>query len=186
LFHPFQKIVTSSSQHLHTTLDGRILFNSIDIILPPAWSNNCVTNATVTSYNGAPTDAQITTTHPIFGDDLWTKQSGGCGERGEQMYVSERSVRDGFENVEKKFVNEFMKYRYGVFDTNGFDGDAIYPKCSASGNPVCIDAMSLESPTAYNRYMPTKQNQLCDRMSKMDVVMRSADFNGSLYVNGQR
>ncbi|KAG5666353.1 hypothetical protein PVAND_014387 [Polypedilum vanderplanki] len=179
-----EKILSSSSQYLHSTLDNRILFNSIDIILPPAWSNNCVTNTTVTSYNGASTDAQIITTHSIFGDDLWTKQASSCGEHGEQIYMSERSIRESYENVEKKFVTEFMKYRYGVFDTNGFDSDPIYPKCSASNNPICNDAMSLESSASYNRYMPTKQNQLCNRMSRMDVVMGNSDFNSSF--NGQR
>lgn len=148
------------------------------IILPPTWSYTCNTTSTVTSYNGAPTDIQIAKTHPIFGDDLWTQQSSGCGEQGDQIYVSSRSIRDDFENIEKKLVNEFMKYRYGVFDTNGFDGDSIYPKCSASGNPMCSDAIALDD-HSYNKYMPTKQNQLCDRMSRMDVILRNSDFNGT-------
>lgn len=145
-------------------------------------------NATVTSYNGAPSDVQITKSHPIFGDDLWTQQSSGCGERGDQMYVSERAIRDNFENVEKKLSNEFMKYRYGVFDVNGFDGDAIYPKCSASSSQTCSDAMSIENANenrqntiaeSFNKYMPTKQNQMCERMSRMDVILRNADFNNT-------
>lgn len=161
-------------------------FASVDIILPSTWSNNCVSNATVTSYNGAPSDVQITKSHPIFGDDLWTQQSSGCGERGDQMYVSERAIRNDFENVEKKFTNEFMKYRYGVFDVNGFEGDPIYPKCSASSLLTCSDAMNIEVANrqnsiaeSFNKYMPTKQNQLCDRMTRMDVILRNIDFNNT-------
>ncbi|CAG9810973.1 unnamed protein product [Chironomus riparius] len=174
-----ENTLSASSQHLHQSLDGRIYFSSFEIIIPSTWSYNCLTNSsTVTSYNGASTDVQITKSNPIFGDYLWTQQSGGCGEHGDQIYVSERSIRDDFQNIEKKFANEFMKYRYGVFDKNGFDGDAIYPKCSASGNPMCTDALALDS-HSYNKYMPTKQNQLCDRMSPMDVILRNVDFNGT-------
>lgn len=94
--------------------------------------------------------------------------------------MPERSIRDSFENIEKKLVNEFIKYRFGVFDTNGFDSDAIYPKCSASGHPMCTDAIALaDDHNGYNKYMPTKQNQLCDRMSRMDVILRNSDFNGT-------
>lgn len=79
-----------------------------------------------------------------------------------------------------------MKYRYGVFDVNGFDGDAIYPKCSASSSPICSDAMNIEEnrqstiAESFNRYMPTKQNQLCDRISRMDIILRNSDFNNTI------
>jgi calcium-activated chloride channel regulator 3/4 len=129
----------------------------------------------------------VTSTHPIFGDDLWTQQSAGCGERGDQIFVAERAIRDDFENVEKKLTNEFMKYRYGVFDVNGFDSDAIYPKCSVGGSQLCTDAINIEPSQnrqnsiaeSFNKYTPTKQNQLCHRMSRMDVILRNVDFNNT-------
>lgn len=188
LFHS-QSALKSSSEYLHSALDGRIYYASFDIILPSTWSNDCVTNASVTNYNGAPSDVTITDTNHIFGDDLWTQQSSGCGEMGDQIYSGYKSFTDD-DNVAEKFVTEWMKYRYGVFDSNGFENDSIYPPCGskdAERFQICIDASNVEqqapsqdSPFAkHNRYFPSKQNFLCHRQNPIDIIMRHADFNGT-------
>lgn len=193
---PLQNLLKSSSEHLHSQLNGRMSFASFDVILPSNWwSSDCFTNArsnvNAISYNGAPTDVKITATHKIFGDELWTLQTGGCGEKGDQIYVGYKSVED--EKISEKFVGEWMKYRYGVFDIDGFENDSLYPPCGRNDSelhPVCnevkkIDAnpssyFNLHSSNMYSHYFsasPSKHNFLCNRKHPIDVIMSHPDFN---------
>lgn len=165
-------------------------YGSFDIILPSAWPNSCANRTSVANYNGAPSDITITPTNEIFGDEPWTQQSGGCEEAGDQIFVGYKSIRDG--NVSEKFVTEFLKYRYGVFDVNGFENDLLYPPCGKSGGdryPTCNDALKVEKnpqqagqlaqPYQYNRYVPSKQNHLCDRRAPITIINSHSDFNST-------
>lgn len=175
-----------SSEYLSSSFENRIHYASFDIILPAAWSNDCVRNKIVTNYNGMPSDITITTTNQIFGDEPWTQQSGGCGEKGDQIFVGSRSIDD--ENFSKKFVFEWVKYRFGIFDINGFEGDALYPPCGIDGSnqlPICQDAMMVEASTrktfplgntTHNRYFPSKHNFICHRQDPIDIISRHEDF----------
>lgn len=175
-----------SSEYLSSSFENRIYYASFDIILPAAWSNDCVRNKIVTNYNGVPSDITITTTNQIFGDEPWTQQSGGCGEKGDQIYVGSKSVVD--ENFSKKFVFEWVKYRFGIFDMNGFEGDALYPPCGIEGSnqlPICQDAIMVEASTrktfplgntTHNRYFPSKHNFMCHRQDPIDIISRHGDF----------
>lgn len=58
---------------------------------------------------------------------MWTKQFGGCGEQGDQIYLSYLSLKRS--TINKELVREWAKYRYGVFDEKGYQNDQIYPKC---------------------------------------------------------
>lgn len=171
-------------------------FASFDVILPSSWwSSGCVTNThasvNATNYNGAPTDVKITTRHDIFGDELWTLQTGGCGEKGDQIYVGYKSVED--QKISEKFVLEWMKYRYGVFDIDGFENDSLYPPCGRNDSemhPVCNEARKIDanpSQSFYNSHYgmfgsfhyanPSKHNFLCNRKNPIDVIMSHPDFN---------
>lgn len=119
----------------------------------------------------------------MFGDEPWTATSGGCGEEGDQIFLGHKSITNG--NLTERFVSEWLKYRYGVFDTNGFESDLLYPPCRMPGGeriPTCHDALEVmknsqlnPGPHAipqsqYNRYEPTKQNHLCKRRSPKEVI----------------
>jgi calcium-activated chloride channel regulator 3/4 len=197
LLFPLQSSLKSSSEHLHSSLNGRMYFASFDVILPSNWwSNGCVTNthanANVTNYNGAPTDVKITARHDIFGDEPWTLQTGGCGEKGDQIYVAYKSVED--QKISEKFVLEWMKYRYGVFDIDGFESDSLYPPCGRNDSelhPVCNEVKKIDanpSQTFYSSHhsslysgfhyaSPSKHNFLCNRKNPIDVIMSHPDFN---------
>lgn len=186
-----QSALKSSSENLHASLDGRAYYASFDIILPSTWPDACVYNKTVSNHNGVPSDVTITAKDEIFGDGLWTLQSGaGCGEKGDQIFVGYKSITA--ENVSEKFIEEWMKYRYGVFDINGFENDALYPPCGIQGGDryqICNDASKIEKSSppsdnqrpqlfaSYNRYSPSKHNHLCNRRHPMDVVNSHEDFN---------
>lgn len=87
-------------------------------------------NRTLTASSGENSHVTVGETHNIFGDAVWTLQSGGCGEQGEQIYSSYTGV--GRPSFGKEFIREWAKFRYGIFDERGFAKDPVYPKCFMS------------------------------------------------------
>ena len=72
--------------------------------------------------------------NPLYLDNPYTLQSGGCGERGQYIHLTpdftsnlHDSTTDDFGPVEKVFVHEWSKLRYGVFEEFGYPGDEQYP-----------------------------------------------------------
>jgi len=69
----------------------------------------------------------------IFGSQLITEQSQGCGFPGDriripQSFLENLNLTQGrWGNPGKLFLKEWSKYRYGVFDDSGFPGDVLYP-----------------------------------------------------------
>lgn len=128
IFFFFQKTLITSSEFLFTALDGRAFFKSVTIIVPSKWSSNCIpNNSTIQTSNGEKSDITIAEQHPTYVDNIFTQQSGGCGEQGDQIYMSYESLKRP--TIGKEFVREWAKYRYGVFDEIGFKNDKIYPQC---------------------------------------------------------
>lgn len=159
-------------------------YASFDIVLPQKWSDECVKNKIVSNSNGRASDITITTTNEIFGDEVWTQQSGGCGEKGDQIFLGYKSLRD--EKLPEQIVKEWFKYRYGVFDLNGFENDPLYPLCGAQEGQICNDAAMIEAKSSQNfpygnithsRYFPSKHNFICHRQNPIDVILRHEDFH---------
>ncbi len=83
-------------------------------------------------------------------------------------------------------VWSWLKHRHGVFEEEGFPGDALYPASFLSGNATspalnrgcqgkggghfCAGA------DVYNREAPTKQNVLCYGASALETVLADQDF----------
>lgn len=130
-------VVRESSRLLHQATDGRAYIRSVDVILPAEWGVDagslCGRNVSKTrleSYNEA--DVRVSAHgHPLFSggaDALWTQQSRDCGHMGDYISAGPRfffqpSVSQS-NNVSdmwvkgRRFLREFAKYRYGVFDLN--------------------------------------------------------------------
>lgn len=97
-------------------------------MVPLAWPNSCLPkNRTITAARGERSDLTITMPHQIYRDAVWTQQSAGCGEAGDQIYSSYSALHR--DTIGREMVREWAKYRYGIFDEIGFVGDAIYPRC---------------------------------------------------------
>jgi hypothetical protein len=89
-------------------------------------------------------------------------------------------------NVSEKgsiLLKEWAKYRYGVFEENGFPGDLLYPEMYSEGNATlnstgCIENGTIFCPltSSYNKNALTKQNILCNTQSAMEIIMDSTDF----------
>ena len=67
-------------------------------------------------------------------DNPYTLQPGGCGDRGKFIHLTPEFVihlndisTETFGPLEKVFVHEWSKLRYGVFEEFGYPGDEQYP-----------------------------------------------------------
>lgn len=138
--------------------------------MPTTWSDDCVLHKTVKNYNGVPSDITITKSNQIFGDDLWTQQSRGCGMKGDQVFMASKSLAN--ENVAEKLSLELMKYQFGVFDLSGIENDSQNIPCIAgTQDPQCNNAES------------SKQSFMCYGRKAIDVIMRHEDYVKDSSVN---
>lgn len=121
-----------------------------NIILPRSWSGtDCALSAnTEYSVSGAKPDVVIS------GMDLENKerrfhhhsvrsvQYGQCGTAGIKVdlpfsaLMANRTVDDALVD---SMTKEFIKYRFGVFEESGFEGDRLYPQTFVEGNEKMIN-----------------------------------------------
>lgn len=126
-FFQFQETLTSASQYLFSALDSRAYLRSATVLLPPTWPDSCA-SSTVISGSGEAPDVTVLPRGPSRGR-IYTQQSLGCGEPGDQIYLSYESLMQRDLTIARSLVKEFAKYRYGVFDEQGYYNDPIYPMC---------------------------------------------------------
>lgn len=60
---------------------------------------------------------------------MWTQQSLGCGQPGDQIYLGFESLLTRDNSLGRSLIKEFAMYRYGVFEEQGYHNDPIYPMC---------------------------------------------------------
>ncbi|RZC37039.1 DUF1973, CLCA N, Activator LAG-3 and/or VWA 2 domain containing protein, partial [Asbolus verrucosus] len=119
--------LTSASQYLFSALDSRAFLRSATVLLPPTWPDSCASSAVVSGSGEAP-DVTVLPRGPTRGR-IYTQQSLGCGQPGDQIYVTYESLMQRDATLARSLVREFAKYRYGVFEEQGYFNDPIYPMC---------------------------------------------------------
>lgn len=78
-------------------------------------------------------DIFISTEHPVHRGSPFTQQSLGCGQRGDFIQIPSNFLNDlnatrvRWGDPAKVFVQEWAKFRYGIFDEFGFAQDPLYP-----------------------------------------------------------
>ncbi|KAG4074164.1 hypothetical protein HA402_014369 [Bradysia odoriphaga] len=123
-----ENALPSASDFLFNALDGRAYIDSVIVMIPSSWPKNCLPqNGTLLTSRGESSDITISERHPIYGDAIWTQQSAGCGENGDQIFASYSAFNRN--TVGRELVREWAKYRYGIFDEIGYPNDPIYPMC---------------------------------------------------------
>ena len=78
-----------SSHVLYTALDQRAFFKAVTIVIPSSWRDSkCQIVISPpnkegdTHYRNA-NSVHVTEKHPIYGQEIFTQRSGGCGEPGD-------------------------------------------------------------------------------------------------------
>lgn len=152
-------VIRESSRLLHQATDGRTFIRSVSVVLPTGWSSaDCGRNVSRTrleSYGQA--DVRISSQpHPLFNggaDVLWTQQSRDCGQMGDYIsagpdFFFKSTAAAVSSNVSdvwirgRRFLREFTKYRYGVYDLNERSGsnvveqDGLFPDFFCVGSSI--------------------------------------------------
>ena len=131
-----QSLVREASHVLYKALDNKAFFKSATIVVPSTWKDSKCQTIIRPPRGGTPyrnADIQITQRHPVFTDQPYTQQSGGCGQPGQAIHLPYTFVtlwnrtRMEYGQPSKMFVKEWAKFRYGIFDEFGFSGDQLYP-----------------------------------------------------------
>ncbi|CAL8101953.1 unnamed protein product [Orchesella dallaii] len=147
----FQGLITRTSEYLFEATNGQTYFRQVSILLPSNWANsNCTGESpdrhyqvdqevlTATYQTSSSADIHVTADHPVYIDKPWTLQYGPCGVSGKKIsipisFITEEGADANNASVNPEnlrarlMVREWVKFRYGVFDENGFAHDEKYP-----------------------------------------------------------
>ncbi|KAK4874647.1 hypothetical protein RN001_014007 [Aquatica leii] len=118
--------LTSASQYLFSVLDGRAFLQSATVVLPASWPNSCAPKPVMA---GSGDFQDVTILPKDMRGKIWTQQSTGCGQSGDQIYFGYEGLLHKDETLARLFVKNFAMYRFGVFEEEGYENDPIYPTC---------------------------------------------------------
>lgn len=156
-------------------MDSRALFiKSVTIILPGSWPDSCA-QGPIGPASGEKSDITVVPYGPT-GSNTWTQQSGGCGRPGDQIYITEDILRNDEATLGRLLVKEFAKYRYGVFDEQGFEQDPVYPMCYRENEEEklkvtsCSDMPVHDNGICTNNQMPLNVSDLVDSNARSSIM----------------
>ncbi|XP_078612940.1 calcium-activated chloride channel regulator 1-like [Branchiostoma floridae x Branchiostoma japonicum] len=122
-----KEIFIEASRDLHVATNNRAFFKQVKILIPNTWTKK-------PEYLPAGTETferaniRVDVPNPLYGDNPYVQQKGGCGEGGDYMHLTPKYVVDKpygemyWGPNGKTFVHEWGHLRWGLFDEYGFDG----------------------------------------------------------------
>ncbi|KAM4642178.1 calcium-activated chloride channel regulator 1-like [Discoglossus pictus] len=137
-----QNMVKEASNYLFHATKKRLFIKSAKILIPLTWSlNNNYRKPQTETYDKA--DVIIANPFLKYGNDPYTLQYGGCGEKGRYIHLTpDFLLKDGLIKLygprDRVFVHEWSHLRWGVFDEYNHDvpyyfngkGDIEATRCS--------------------------------------------------------
>ncbi len=146
-----QALLTSTSLALFNEFPAAALAE-VSVRLPPSWSRGGVAADCLASRRGSvgQTEAasrgdrghDIVVTadrNPLFGSRPVAKQFGRCGERGLRLELPSAGLTANVSlapGLDLALAREWVKYRFGVFEETGFEGDRLYPLHYSEGEEI--------------------------------------------------
>ncbi|OCT85202.1 calcium-activated chloride channel regulator 1 [Xenopus laevis] len=120
-----KKMLTDASSYLFQATKKRIYIRSAKILIPNSWtSNSSYGRPKLESYD----KADVIVASPfIHGDDPYTLQFGGCGEKGKYIHftpnflVNDEKMLPIYGPRGRVFVHEWAHLRWGVFDEYNYN-----------------------------------------------------------------
>ncbi|XP_035692460.1 calcium-activated chloride channel regulator 1-like [Branchiostoma floridae] len=121
-----KEIFTEASQHLYVATNNRTYIKEVKILIPNTWSKT-------SEYLPAGTETferaniRVDVPNPLYEDNPYVQQKGGCGEAGDYMHLTPKYVVDkeygeyNWGSYGKTIVHEWAHLRWGLFDEYGFD-----------------------------------------------------------------
>jgi len=192
-----QEFLYEVSKHLYEVSGGVELISKFNIELPPNWRNTeCSGHINITEGQLSDIDIAVIGSHPIYRDSPHAIQYGGCGVKGQRVEIPfpifTKNVDIKSEDLERSLV-EVTKWRYGVFEEQGIEGDLMYPRNITEGvtvlrNSGCSQAGLKQGGglcplIPYNNGAHTKQNLLCGRVSaRRSILNQFSTKHGAKFV----
>lgn len=132
-------MLTATSAALMNATGNRTYFGTINILTPSVQSTSLrgkslyrTRRDTWEAYPSFETaDIRVDVANAAYGNLPYTQQSRGCGEPGDFIHVTPDFILGSPQTYgppEKVLANEWIKYRYGVFDENGYYDSDRYPQ----------------------------------------------------------
>ncbi|XP_078612939.1 calcium-activated chloride channel regulator 1-like [Branchiostoma floridae x Branchiostoma japonicum] len=154
-----KEIFTEASQDLYVATNNRTFFKEVKILIPNTWTKKPeYLPAGTKTFERA--NVRVDRPNPLYVDNPYVQQKGGCGEPGDYMHLTPKYVVDKEYGEElwgphgKTLVHEWGHLRWGLFDEYGFDDPlgGSYPHFYASTTsrppiqPVRCSAYTAGSP----------------------------------------
>ncbi|CAL4157940.1 unnamed protein product, partial [Meganyctiphanes norvegica] len=188
-------VLLEFSSHLFKATDGQASLREVTVSLPSSWQTNtptCSLFGPLTKVSNAiNSHMHVTGNHPVFGPQPWVQQSQGCGHPGDFIQMGADILMDKENGTHiltaHSLVSQWAKFRWGVFDEQGYEGDILYPSTfldpedGSIRSNTCMDKdeesffCKTSEPGAH-----TKQNVLCQGRSAWEIIMESEDFQNNI------
>ncbi|XP_035665433.1 calcium-activated chloride channel regulator 1-like [Branchiostoma floridae] len=154
-----KEIFIEASQDLYVATNNRTFFKEVKILIPNTWTKKPeYLPAGTKTFERA--NVRVDRPNPLYVDNPYVQQKGGCGEPGDYMHLTPKYVLDKEYGEElwgphgKTLVHEWGHLRWGLFDEYGFDDPlgGSYPHFYASTTsmpaiqPVRCSAYTAGSP----------------------------------------
>ncbi|CAL4184007.1 unnamed protein product [Meganyctiphanes norvegica] len=191
ILHGLKFVLTEFSGELHKATGGRASLREVTVALPRTWQTDTLSCSLLGPLNSAavPTSVhlRVSNPHPVFGANPWVQQSQGCGHHGDFIQLGSDLLRatknDSYIHAAKMLMGVWPKFRWGVFDEQGYNDDPLYPafyrdpisgemrinNCKDEQHPICDEHDHV--PEA-----PNKHNAQCQGKAAWEVIMSSQDF----------
>ncbi|XP_064632579.1 calcium-activated chloride channel regulator 1-like [Lineus longissimus] len=139
-----QDVFTKASVRLHTATRQRVYFNSVNILIPDTWQPKPEYQIPQSGQTFDSSNVRIDTPNPVWGNNPYTKQLGGCGEAGEFIHLTpeyllkKNASEYRWGPPDKSLVHEWGHLRWGLFDEYPIDkeGDSHFYQTGTRLNPV--------------------------------------------------
>ncbi|KAM9324683.1 calcium-activated chloride channel regulator 1-like [Gastrophryne carolinensis] len=120
LIENIKQMIQEASHDLYHATSTSLFIRSAKILIPRTWSNKGeYSNRSREEYEKA--DVIVANTFLNIGDSPYTKQYGGCGEKGQYIHFTpdfllQEDLISGYGPRGKVFVHEWAHLRWGVFE----------------------------------------------------------------------
>ncbi|CAL4062253.1 unnamed protein product, partial [Meganyctiphanes norvegica] len=129
-FEAIKSMISSASELLYNATGNRLSFGEVKVVVPETWTCGGIANSSE-GIRLSDAHVMVAPSHPVFLNNPWTQQPRGCGEQGDFIYIPEGYLSSTSEEVygttAQAFVQEWAKFRWGVFEETGHSGDAMFP-----------------------------------------------------------
>ncbi|ROT77385.1 hypothetical protein C7M84_004000 [Penaeus vannamei] len=121
-----QDLLTKASAAIHAATDTRARLGQVTIVLPRSWAVAADADA---SGRESWSDAQVrVVAEGRFGNVPRAEQGGRCGVPGSRVevpvqFAQDLTIQARYGSAGKVMAQEWLKYRYGVFEEHGYPGD---------------------------------------------------------------